>query len=96
MDASGVGGFEMTEQEQSEVQQLRARVVALEAELVETQARTNAIVAQTQERVYWLDRWHLDLNALMRRRGAAELRGALRGMRAVSRAIRRAKRRLRP
>jgi hypothetical protein len=86
MDASGVGGLEMTEQEQSEVQQLRARVAALEAELVETQARTNAIVA----------RWHLDLNALMRRPGAAELRGALRGMRAVSRAIRRAKRRLLP
>ncbi|HEY3866358.1 MAG TPA: hypothetical protein VGL54_09775 [Solirubrobacteraceae bacterium] len=81
---------------QAENERLRARVAALEAELVETQARTNAIVAQTQERVYWLDRWHLDLNALMRRPGAAELRGALRGMRAVSRAFRRAKRRLRP
>jgi hypothetical protein len=86
----------MTEQEQSEVQQLRGQVAALEAELLEVQARTNFVVAQTQERVYWLDRWHLDLNALMRRRGAAELRGALRGIRAVSRAIRRAKRRLRP
>jgi hypothetical protein len=81
---------------QAENERLRARVIALEAELEETQARTNAIVAQTQERVYWLDRWHLDLNALMRRPGAAELRGALRGMRAASRAIRRAKRRLRP
>ena len=81
---------------QTENEHLQARVAALEAELVETQARTNAIVAQTQERVYWLDRWHLDLNALMRRPGAAELRGALRGIRAVSRAFRRAKRRLRP
>jgi len=81
---------------QAENEHLRARVAALEAELVETQARTNAIVAQTQERVYWLDRWHLDLNALMRRPGAAELRGALRGARAVSRKLRRAKRRLRP
>ncbi|HEY5344281.1 MAG TPA: hypothetical protein VIJ66_11575 [Solirubrobacteraceae bacterium] len=81
---------------QADNERLRERVAALEAELVETQARTNAIVAQTQERVYWLDRWHLDLNALMRRPGAAELRGALRGMRAVSRAFRRAKRRLRP
>ena len=96
MDASGLGGLEMTEQEQSEVQQLRARVTSLEAELVETQARTNAIVAQTQERVYWLDRWHLDLNALMRRPGAAELRGALRGVRAVTRKLRQAKRRLLP
>ena len=84
------------DQLQTENERLQARVAALEAELVETQARTNAIVAQTQERVYWLDRWHLDLNALMRRPGAAELRGALRGMRAVSRTIRRAKRRLRP
>jgi hypothetical protein len=96
MDASGVGGLEMTEQEQSEVQQLRAQVAALEAELVEVQARTNVVVAQTQERVYWLDRWHLDLNALMRRPGAAELRGALRAGRSVSRALRRAKRRLLP
>jgi hypothetical protein len=80
----------------TENERLRERVAALESELVETQARTNAIVAHTQERVYWLDRWHLDLNALMRRPGAAQLRGALRGMRAVSRAIRRAKRRLRP
>jgi hypothetical protein len=96
MDAGGVGGLEMTEQDQSEVQQLRAQVAALEAELVETTARTNAIVAQTQERVYWLDRWHLDLNALMRRPGAAELRGALRAGRSVSRALRRAKRRLLP
>ena len=28
-------------------------------------ARANAAVAAAQERVYWLDRWHLDLNALM-------------------------------
>jgi hypothetical protein len=96
MDASGVGGLEMTEQEQSEVQQLRAQVAALEAELVEVQARTNVVVAQAQERVYWLDRWHLDLNALMRRPGAAELRGALRAGRSVSRALRRTKRRLLP
>jgi hypothetical protein len=79
-----------------ENERLRARVAALEAELVETQARTNEVVAQTQERVYWLDRWHLDLNALMRRRGAAELRGALRAIRAASRMLTRAKRRLRP
>ena len=31
---------------------------------------------QAQERTYWLDRWHLDLNALMRRPGAAELRAS--------------------
>ena len=84
------------QQLQAENERLRTRVASLEAELVETQARTNAIVAQTQERVYWLDRWHLDLNALMRRPGAAEFRGALRAGRSVSRALRRAKRRLLP
>ena len=77
-----------------EVEQLRARVIALESELVETQARANTVVSQAQERVYWLDRWHLDLNALMRRPGAAELRGALRAVRAATRLVRQAKRRL--
>jgi hypothetical protein len=79
---------------QQENESLRARVAALETELVETQARANLVVSQAQERVYWLDRWHLDLNALMRRPGAAELRGALRAARSLSRAVRRAKRRL--
>lgn len=83
------------QQLQAEVERLRARVAALESELVETQARANAVVAEWQERAYWLDRWHVDLNALMRKPGAGQLRGALRGARAVTRAFRQAKRRLR-
>jgi hypothetical protein len=79
---------------QAENEILRARVAALESELVEVQARTDAVVAQWQERAYWLDRWHLDLNALMRKPGAAELRGALRAIRSVVRAYKRAKRSL--
>ncbi len=47
---------------------------ALERAHVEQLARANAALAAAQERSYWLDRWHLDLNALMRRRGAAEFR----------------------
>jgi hypothetical protein len=78
----------------SEVEQLRARVVSLEAELVETQARTDAVVGEWQERAYWLDRWHLDLNALMRRPGASELREVLRAVRAVAWRLKRLKRRL--
>jgi hypothetical protein len=86
-----------SEQElQQEVDYLRSRVSALESELVEVQARANAAVAEWQERAYWLDRWHVDLNALMRKPGAAELRGMLRATRAVTRALRRAKRRLLP
>jgi predicted nucleic acid-binding Zn-ribbon protein len=84
-----------SENTQSEVEKLRERVASLEAELVEIQARTNTIVAQTQERVYWLDRWHLDLNSLMRRPGASEFRALLRAVRSVGRAYKRFKRSLR-
>jgi len=79
---------------QAENERLRARVAALETELVETQARTDAVVGEWQERAYWLDRWHLDLNALMRRPGASELREALRAVRAVMWRLKRLKRRL--
>jgi len=82
------------QQLQAENEMLRARVAALESELVDVQARTDAAVAQWQERAYWLDRWHLDLNALMRRPGAAELRAALRAIRSVARAYKRARRSL--
>jgi hypothetical protein len=87
-------GAEQARTTEAENEQLRARVAALEAELVEVQARTNAAVARWQERAYWLDRWHVDLNALMRRPGASELRGVLRAVRSVTRTLRRATRRL--
>jgi hypothetical protein len=77
-----------------ENERLRARLQSLEQELVEVQGQTNAAVAKWQERAYWLDRWHLDLNALMKRPGAAEFRAAVRAVRAVVWAVKRAKRRL--
>jgi hypothetical protein len=80
--------------EESEIVKLRARVTALEAELVEVQARANAAVAEWQQRAYWLDRWHLDLNALMRRPGASQLRAAVRAARSVVWGLKRARRRL--
>jgi hypothetical protein len=82
------------QQLQIENELLRARVTALESELIEVQARADSAVAQWQERAYWLDRWHVDLNALMRRPGAAELRAGLRAIRAVVRAYKRARRTL--
>jgi hypothetical protein len=75
-----------------EVAHLRARLARLEQELVDSQARANAAVAKWQERAYWLDRWHVDLNALMSRPGASQVRGALRAGRSVTRAARRFKR----
>jgi hypothetical protein len=78
----------------AEVHELREHVAALEAELVEVQARANAAVGEWQERAYWLDRWHVDLNALMERPGASEFRAALRAVRSLARVLRRIKRRL--
>jgi hypothetical protein len=85
---------EKTDQQQAELEQLRARVAALEAELVEQAERTERIVAAAQERAYWLDRWHLDLNALMRKPGAAQFRALVRALRAVMRAAKKVKRKL--
>jgi hypothetical protein len=84
-----------SEQLEAENARLRNRLTELEAELIEVQARTNTAVATWQERAYWLDRWHVDLNALMRRPGASEFRAGLRAFRAVIRAGKRAKQRLR-
>jgi hypothetical protein len=78
----------------AEIEQLRAHVAALEAELVEVSARANEQVAKWQERAYWLDRWHLDLNDLMRKPGASQFRAILRALRAVVWGIQRLKRRL--
>jgi len=80
--------------QQAEIERLRARVAALEAELLEHAARTERIVAQAQERTYWLDRWHLDLNALMRRPGAAQGRALLRFVRFFVRAGKKVRRTL--
>ena len=91
---SRMEGVERSE-EAVEIERLRARVAALEEELVDVQARANAAVAAAQERAYWLERWHLDLNELMRRPGAKELRAVLRVIRGMARRIRKLTRRIR-
>jgi hypothetical protein len=78
---------------EAENERLRARVAALESELVEVQTRANAAVAEWQERAYWLDRLHIDLNALMARPGANEVRITLKAVRAVYWWLKRVKRR---
>jgi len=77
-----------TSTERAEIEALRARVEALERENADLAARANAAIAAAQDRVYWLDRWGVDLNALMRRRGASEFRAVIRAVRAVIRAVR--------
>ena len=82
------------EQLERENAALRERVDQLESELAEQAARTNALLADAQERTYWLDRWGLDLNALMERPDAAQFRALLRAARRPLRQARRLKRRL--
>jgi hypothetical protein len=59
---------------EDEIVRLRERVASLEAQLLETEAWADRVVAEAQDRTYWLDRWELDLGALMRRRGADRAR----------------------
>lgn len=82
-----------TSTEQAEVEALRARVQALERENAELAARANAAIAAAQDRVYWLDRWGIDLNALMRRPGASQLRAAVHVLRTAVRHAKRVTRR---
>jgi hypothetical protein len=82
------------DERQAEVEELRARVAELERQLADQAARANAAVAAAEDRAYWLDRWHIDLNALMRKRGAAEFRALLRAVRQVTRWLRIARRKL--
>ena len=67
---------------------LRARLEELERERHNQTARANAALAAAQDRNYWLDRWNVDLNALMRRRGARQARAVLGGTRQLVRAAR--------
>jgi len=78
-----------------EVAHLQERVRELERELVEVQAHANDAVAEWEERAYWLDRWHIDLNALMRYSGASRVRALLRAIRAPLRLARKAIRAMR-
>jgi len=73
---------------QEEIRRLRARIEQLEAQVAEVEAWANKAVAEAQVKTYWLDRWHLDLNALMRRRSADRTRAAARRLRSVYRAAR--------
>jgi SAM-dependent methyltransferase len=72
----------------AELESLRARIAALEDEVIERTARANAAVAAAEDRAYWLDRWRVDLNALMRRPAAGRVRALLRGLRLVYRKLR--------
>ncbi len=85
----------MATEHSTEAEELRARIDRLEREQHERTARSNAALAAAQDKSYWLDRWRIDLNALMRKKGAAEFRAGVRGARSVYRALYDARWRLR-
>jgi uncharacterized coiled-coil protein SlyX len=79
---------------EQEVARLRARVVELEAQLAEQARATNELVARSQEKLYWLERWHVDLDRLMAKPGAQQLLEVVKGVRTVVRMARTAKRKV--
>jgi hypothetical protein len=80
---------------EAENERLRARLAALEDELVEVAERANRAVGEWQQRAYWLDRLNIDLNGLMERPGMGQVRFVLRAVRAVYWRLKRLVRRLR-
>lgn len=64
-----------------EIRALRARLAALEDEHAEEIARLQAALARAQERAYWLDRWHVDLNRTMTTRPGRAARAVVRAVR---------------
>lgn len=83
-----------TDPREAEIVALRARVAELEDELARKDAETAQLVATAQEKLYWLERWHVDLDRLMRKPGAIPLLDALRSARAITWKLRKLKRRL--
>lgn len=92
---SQTGSAESASDQEAELAALRARVAELEQQLIELEAWSNRTLGAAQERLYWLDRWGLDLNALMERPGAGAVRATLRVMRAAYRVLLGVRRRLR-
>jgi hypothetical protein len=71
---------------EEDVEALKTRIEALEHELADRTERAGVAVAAAQERAYWLDRWHVDLNAVMEHRIALRAHEAARALGRVKRA----------
>jgi hypothetical protein len=78
----------LTASERAELEALRSRVAELERERSAEIARAMAAAAAAQDRAYWLDRWHVDLNARVATRTGTALRSAVRVLRVPVRAAR--------
>ena len=72
----------------------RNQLADLERRHTKEIARVNAALAAAQDRSYWLDRWHIDLDSLMRRPGAGAITAVVDGLRRVRHRLQRLRRRL--
>ncbi len=79
----------------AEIAALRARVTDLETQLTEQSRATNELVARSQQKLYWLERWDLDLDRVMEKPGALRALESLRSLRGVLRWFRVTSRKLR-
>jgi hypothetical protein len=78
-------GSSVAAEHEQEIARLRERVASLECQLLETESWANRVVAEAQDRTYWLDRFHVDLDALARRIGTDRVERLARCARAVYR-----------
>jgi hypothetical protein len=78
----------------AEIADLRARVAGLEQQLARKDAETAQLVATAQEKLYWLERWYIDLDRVMAKPGAVQALDALRSVRGLTWKARKLKRRL--
>jgi uncharacterized coiled-coil protein SlyX len=83
-----------TDPREAELAALRARVAELEDQLAQQAQATAALVAEAQDKLYWLERWHVDLDRVMRKPGAVQALDTLRGARRLVWSLRKLKRRL--
>jgi hypothetical protein len=83
-----------TDPREAEIAALRARVAELEGQLEAQAQATTKLVAEAQEKLYWLERWHVDLDRVMRKPGAIRALDALRTVRKAVWRIKLLKRRL--
>lgn len=83
-----------TDPREAEIAALRARVAELEEQLARKDAETARLVATSQEKLYWLERWYIDLDRVMAKPGAIQALDALRAARGLTWKARKLKRRL--
>ena len=78
----------LTDTERAELEYLRARVQTLEEERLEQARLANEAIVNVQNRLYWLDRFQIDLNSVMASSWVMAIRGLAKRYREPIRAAR--------